>query len=562
MSIESCDVLVVGGGPVGLALAGDLGRRGVGCVVIDAKTGFHEHPRATCLGPRSMEIFRSWGIVDRVLDAAVPEDFRMDVSFVDDLAGEEVLRLRYPTIAEMRRRDAAILREFPQLHWSRYAKVVVGQHRLEPVLHAFAVAQPSVSHRPGHEFVGHAETADGIVAVVRDMSGAERRIAARYLVGCDGGRSAVRRAMGVRMGGTGSVGASVNVFFRCPGLLRAAGRESAMLFWIMRKGANGAILAIDGRDEWVFSRHLMPDETEGTHDPAAMVGRAIGCDIPFEIVSWWPWTPRELVAGSYRVGRALLAGDAAHLMSPTGGYGLNTGLGDAVNLAWKLAAVVRGWAPPELLDTYGPERRPIVERSAAEATDNRRYIRGVLLAGQRLDEEPAGRAEALDAIARSRAGHGKHFDAMGLYLGDRYDASSIVIDDGTPAPRWDAEVYEPSCKPGGRLPLVWDEQGGTLHDRCGDWFSVITSEPAGAAALVRAFEARGTIVRIVHVSPAVAARLGGRHLIVRPDGFIAWRSAIPPSDGTAIIRRLLAEDTAPPSAERPFRSSALSAGSS
>jgi len=469
-----------------------------------------------------MEYFRTWGIDRLVLEHAVPADYRPDVAFTETLAGAELGRLRFPTIREMIDRTPETLRTYPQLSWSRFGKVVIGQSHLEPVLFDASEQFACVRNLKGVRVVAFEEASGEVSVVAEEKSGKRLVITAQYVVGCDGGRSAIRERLGASLEGIGEVGRSVNTYFDCPGLLQAIGKEPAAIYWSLRPDATGAILAVDGHRKWVFSRHLLPDETfsEDQH-PSTNILAALGVNVPLTVLSSWFWIPRQLVSTSYGSGRIYLAGDSAHLMSPTGGYGLNTGLGDAVNLGWKLAAVLKGWGHPALLSTYEQERRPMAVRASKEATDNRAFTREILKTGALLLDEST-RGPALAFIERTMHRHGKHFDGNGIYLGDRYDHSPVIVDDDSPQIPWDAEVYLPISKPGNRLPAQWIGPSATTHDACGRDFTLITQNPAATQPLQQAFAQRGIPLKVTPLE-GNAHWMGPAHLLVRPDGIVAWK---------------------------------------
>jgi len=516
------DVLVAGGGPVGMALACELGRRGISAHIVEAKAGFHEHPRSTVVGARTMEFFRSWGIDQDVAAHAVPGDYPLDVAFTLKLTGEEFGRLQYPTINDASERSAKTLEQYPPLEWSRYAKMVIGQNLLEPVLFRGLHQFPTVTTQFCSEVLAFVDLGDHVEVEVGTESGPRQRIVAKYLVGCDGGRSVVRKSLGKGMSGTGDLGESVNIFFRAPNFLETIGKRPAFLFWTFASGATGSFIAIDGKETWVHSRHLLPGETYEGFDPVVAIQKAVGAPIDIEIISHWPWIPRELVANEYARGRVFLAGDAAHLMSPTGGQGLNTGVGDAVNLAWKIQADLEGWAGPGLLETYETERRSVAVRNSGESTDNRRLMRISMLAGGRLDQGDEA-DQAREEIISSLPAHAKHFDSPGITFGDDYDQSPIVVADGTPPVVFDPLHYVPSARPGRRLPHVWVEAGVSIFDVLGPDFNLIHLIGADVSAIENAFAHRKMGLNLVALDGQQMVAYGASLVLVRPDGHVAWR---------------------------------------
>ena len=360
-------VLIVGGGPVGSALAGDLGWRGIRCVLIEQSDGSIYQPRMDLVGIRTMEFCRRWGLVAAVEGSPYPRDYAQDNVYLTSLTGYELGRERFPGIGQ-----APPPKESPQ------RRERCPQNMFDPILRAFAASQQSVTLRYRTRLVSFTQNADLVTAVVENAeTGAREEIAARYIVGCDGARSLVRETLGIRMSGNPALTYTTNVIFRCPHLLSLHDKGKAYRhIFIGPEGTWATIVAINGRDEWRFSiiggaepRDYTTEEIE------AAIRRAVGCDFEFEILSVLPWVRRELVAERYRNGRVFIAGDAAHVMSPTGGFGMNTGIGDAVDLSWKLAAMIEGWGgdgPARFLQRRTPadrrqQRRGSKRQSAADA---------------------------------------------------------------------------------------------------------------------------------------------------------------------------------------------------
>ena len=333
---EHTPVLIVGAGPVGLALAGDLGWRGVPCTLIEKTDGAIEQPKMDIVGPRTMEFCRRWGIADWVRDAPYPGDYPQDCIYVTGLDGYELGREPFPPRAQEKCP--------PQ---SPQKRERVPQDMFDPILQRFVRSFPHVRLRYGTELTSFAETANAVVATVRDaVTGATREITADYLVGTDGGGSLVREHAGITMSGNPALTYTTNVLFRCADFNALHDKRKGYRFiFIGPEGTWLTIVAIDGRDRYRMSIVGTADKVTHTEaDIHAALRRAVGRDFDYEILSVMRWVRRELVADSYGTDRVFLAGDAAHLMSPTGGFGMNTGIQDAVDLGWKLAASVRGWA--------------------------------------------------------------------------------------------------------------------------------------------------------------------------------------------------------------------------
>ena len=533
------DVVVVGAGPVGLCTGIELARRGVKCLVVDKGDGNNEHPRANVVNPRSMEHFRRWGIDELVIDAGLPRSHRTDVIFTTRLFGTELARFSFPSIDECRTRDPELIEQYPDINLSPYYKTAVGQNHLEPVLRDYAKSLPNLTLELNREATSLTQDDHGVSVLLISTGGrADETVSAKYMVACDGAKSFVRPALGIQMEGEPTLGQNVGIYIHAPGLIERSGLGTGILYWTLAPGASGVFIAIDGKDEWVLQRHLVAGEAPENFDAPTAVRQALGGDFPFKIITVQPWVPRQLVASTYKVGRVLLAGDAAHLLSPTGGFGMNTGIGDAVDVAWKLAAVLQGWGGPKLLDSYEAERRPVAWRNAVEATDNRRHIDASAIPPPQIEEDSVEGAAIRAQWAERLHKQKKHFSASGITMGYRYDPSPIVIGDNTPPPQDDPMKYIPTARPGSRAPHVWLTEKESILDRFGAGFTLLRF---GATApdvnnLAAAAKLRGIPLTIRDISSETAAAEYQAHLVlVRPDGHVAWRSNHPPESAGAVL---------------------------
>jgi 2-polyprenyl-6-methoxyphenol hydroxylase-like FAD-dependent oxidoreductase len=529
---DSTPILIVGGGPVGLALAGDLGWRGVRCLLIEQSDGSIYQPRQDLVGIRTMEVCRRWGIVADVEAAPYPRDLAQDNVYVTGLTGYELGRERFPAMGE----------QVPPLE-SPQKRERCPQNMFDPVLRAFAASQPSVELRYRTRLTSFTEGHDGVIAEVEDDGGRRTPIRAQYLAGCDGARSLVRETLGIGMSGNPALTYTTNIIFRCPHLRSLHDKGPAYRFILLGpEGTWATIVAINGRDQWRFSLIGGAEQREHTIEEIhAAIRRAVGVDFDYEILSVVPWVRRELVADRFRTGRGFILGDAAHAMSPTGGFGMNTGIGDAVDLSWKLAAVLGGWGGAALLDSYETERRPVGARNVAEASRN---LRRMLSPGAR----PA-LLDATDRGVRERAELGTEFAALmrhewftlGMHLGYRYESSPICWPDGTAAPPDDPKVYVQTARPGHRAPHGWLSQGGSTLDLFGRGFVLLGFgvDPAEGAPLLAAAEARRVPMRFIPLDEPHLFELYERRLVlVRPDGHVAWRDNSAPADPLAVVDRI------------------------
>ncbi len=384
-------VLIAGGGPVGLTLAMDLGWRGIECLVVDPSETVGSNPRCNTTAARSMEHFRRLGVADRIRAAGLPGDYPTTVRYRTRFAdGHELFSIPLPSSDEVRAgvgRDSWVTPE-PQHR--------ISQLYLEPILREHAATFPAVTLEFGTRLDSFEQDEDGVTALVVDRTGASRRIRAQYLVGCDGAHSTVRRTLGIRLSGTDALGANLSAFLRSP-QLGAMKRERAWSTLIFNPDNTSVMIAIDGDELWL-SHHKFPVGTDTSGlDLNDLVARAVGFPVEFEVIGAVHWTPRRLVADRYGHGRVFLAGDAAHLWIPMAGFGMNAGIQEATTLGWMLAAVLDGWADPQLLRAYELERRPVGE-TVSRAVANVRIYDTVVDPGSR---RTARRAHACASHWRS-----------------------------------------------------------------------------------------------------------------------------------------------------------------
>jgi 2-polyprenyl-6-methoxyphenol hydroxylase-like FAD-dependent oxidoreductase len=526
--VSETDVLIVGAGPVGLSLAIDLGRRNIPCLVVERSDGIIHHPKATAQNARTMEFFRRWGIAEAVKSAGAPPDYPHTVLYVTNMNGFEIARFERASHGGSKPLD--ISPERPQR---------VNQLFLDPILLQHVARFESVTLRYACEFESFVETDDAIVASVR-AAGALETIRAKYIVDCSGTRGVVRRALGIEMEGRKGIDYNVSIFFKVPELWSYHDKGKAALhFFVDPAGMTRNLVQLDGRELWrlgVSDQQLF--EHPETVDAERLITECIGRAIPFELIGVSRWTAHDLVAGSYRRGRAFLAGDAAHLNPPSGGFGLNTGMGDVIDLGWKLAAVLAGWGGPALLESYDIERRPIAERNVRQGAEN--YVRGM-----EMKIDPAI-ADDTEAGAQARRELGEHIQRIqrrtfitdGTALGYVYAGSPIVCDDGTPPPEDTIMEYHPTTRPGARAPHAWLADGRSILDLFGERFVLLRfgADAPKTDAVGEAFATSGVPLATVAIDDPATARLYERKLVlVRPDGHVAWRGDDVPSDPAAIV---------------------------
>jgi 2-polyprenyl-6-methoxyphenol hydroxylase-like FAD-dependent oxidoreductase len=527
-------VLIVGGGPVGLALAGDLGWRGVGCELVEQTDGAITTPKMNEVNTRTMEFCRRWGIADQVLDCPFPADWPLDVVFVTSLAGYEIGRIRRPSRAA----------EIPGSH-SRERLQACSQMWFDPILQRFAQSFPPVRLRYRTRLESFDDLGDCISAELTDLdSGVRETVTADYLVACDGANSKVRDALGIGLTGRGVLGQPLSLFFHAPNLLDDCGKEAGTFFLgIDRDGLWANFRLVDPVNAlWRIMAFNSGGGTPESIDRDALVRRAVGRPIDVEWAGLSLWNRRSAVAERYGKGRALLAGDAVHQLSPTGALGMNTGIGDAVDLGWKLAAALQGWGGPHLMESYDAERRPVGLRNVAMTTEfflaQDQYAGGLAAIDQDSDEGRRLRAQLGERLVRDV---GAMFRTTGLQIGYRYEDSPICIPDDTAAPPDKPGDYVPSARPGSRAPHVWREDGRSILDAFGRGFTLLRfgADAPDASTLTAAAADRGVPIEVATIGEADAAGLYQCQLaLVRPDGHVAWRGDALPGDSGAMIDRL------------------------
>jgi 2-polyprenyl-6-methoxyphenol hydroxylase-like FAD-dependent oxidoreductase len=511
-------VLIAGGGPVGLTLAIELGRQGVTCELIDKRPELGKLPKMERCNARTMENFRRAGLADRIRAAGLPRDVPMDVFVcVHDVTRPPLVHHRYPSVAEFERtarevNDGSLPLETYQL---------ISQYTLEPLLRAEAERTPGVTVRFGHELTGFTADEDGVTATVR-TAGGEREVRAAYLVGCDGGNSTVRRLLGIALRGE-SLSEMRQALFRCPDLFERIPIGKGRHYHVADGQSSFLIVQDDTRH---FSLHAIVDDDA---DMPRLFERVAGMPVEYETLYVGRWTQRLMLADRYRDGRVFLAGDAAHLVIPTGGLGMNTGAGDAVDLAWKLAGTLHGWGGDALLDSYERERRPIGARNVAasrKASRGRRTWRAAWRPGIEEDTPEGARTRAVLAEVADREQRWSN-DLPGIELGYRYQDSPIVAAEDGAGPDPDGFRYVPTTWPGARLPHLWLDDGSALHDHLGRRFTLLhdPDTQAGLAGLAAAFAAYGAPFATYALRSAAAEQVyeGHRLILLRPDLHVVWR---------------------------------------
>jgi hypothetical protein len=417
----------------------------------------------------------------------------------------------------------------------------------DPILRRFVDTLPSASVRFDTELIEFTEEQSGVRAILRrTKTGQTEEVWADYLVGSDGGASVVRRLARIGMSGKPVLTYTTNVIFRCADLPALHNKGKAYRFiFIGPEGTWLTIVAINGGDRWRMSIvGTQEKQTLSEAEVRAMIQRAMGREFDFEIVAIVPWVRRELVADSFGTSRVFIAGDAAHLMSPTGGFGMNTGIGDAVDLGWKLDAVLHGWGGPALLSSYETERRPIAQRNVAESSGN---LNRMLSSRERKPPPEVFEPGPDGDIARKEFGDWyasimrREWFTLGIHLGYRYESSPVIVPDGTPPTPDEVATYVPTTRPGSRAPHVWLKDGRSILDLFGRGFVLLRlgQKPPVADGLVAAAARCGLPLEVIHLDEPDVVKAYERQLVlVRPDGHVAWRGNEGPADPAWMLDRI------------------------
>lgn len=521
-------VLIVGAGPVGLGFAADLGSRGIECVVVEQGAGTIDHPRANIINARTMEFCRRWGIADKVRVAGLPADFPHTILHVTSLAGYELSRIE-PA-------DHGGAGNSP-LSPERQQRC--NQVNFDPILRELAESYPPVRLMFGRRLTDFHQDADAVTADIEDTEGGPAsQIRAQWMIDCSGGASRIRDALNIGLEGNNVLGRSVNIFFRSAEMAKIHDKGPAAMYMITGpKGVWANVVAVDGRDFWRTTIQGVGPEVELTPERVqAWLDETIGARFDYETRAVVRWTRRTVVSEQFRVGRVFLAGDSAHQLSPSGGFGMNTGMGDVDNLGWKLDAVLRGWGGPALLDTYQTERRPVAVRNVTEAA-GAFHGRNFTTSPAILEDTDEGAALRRDIGQRIDEVVAASFRADGVVFDYRYQPSPVVVPDDTPEPPYAMTEYCPTGWPGARAPHGWLPDGRSTLDLFGRGFVLLTFAGApDVTPLIDAAGQRGVPLSAHAIADGDIAALYGRRLVlVRPDGHVAWRDDGLPVDPLSLI---------------------------
>jgi 2-polyprenyl-6-methoxyphenol hydroxylase-like FAD-dependent oxidoreductase len=530
-------VVIAGAGPVGLVLALELSHHGIGSILVERRPATTTFPKMDITNARSMELLARLGLADVVRSVGVAPQHSFDVVFASSLAGREFARWRQPSVDDLNaeiagRADGSA----PAEAWQR-----TSQEHVEAALMQRCLADPLIDVRRPWSVIEVTQDADGVqTTIAHGETGDELVLHSAHVVGCDGAHSQVRRSLGIEQDGAEAVAALAMVHFRSHDRERLQAHGQ---FWHIYFATGGIIISQDEDEIWTVHAMVPPDTELGTIDAVALVHQVCGVPVAIdEVLEYTIWRPNVLVADSYGAGRVFLAGDACHQVIPTGGYGMNTGVADAVDIGWKLAAVLDGWAGETLLASYEAERRPIAIRNRDWSFRNLSVQLQLLeLADPALVDETSERGAAHRAeLATFVAEHAGENTSSGIELGYSYAGSPVIVSDEDAPPELDPLVYIPSTLPGSRAPHVPLPDGRSILSHFSRGLTLVDHGTDDAERILEAADALGAPMTHVQLDPnAPSAPVYERRMVlVRPDGHVAWRGDSAPADPGAVIQRV------------------------
>lgn len=524
------DVLIIGAGPVGLALAIELGSRGIKAMIVEQHERVGRQPRAKTTNVRTMEHMRRWGLADKVLAAApLPTGYGNNVIFATKMFGQHIVEIENAFNARPDRDDL----------YSQGAQWIP-QYSIENILREKVVALPECQLRFQTKFINAAQDRDQVDITLEDIeSGATEMVSATYLVGADGAGSAVRDMLGFVMEGERGFSAFLNLVLRIPGLTGTHPHAPAIMYWLTNADSPAVMGPMDSEDVWYWAIQLPDEKMPNDSEIQSLVRQSIGKDVEFEIMLTDPWFANRLMASGYASGRIFLVGDACHLHPPFGGFGMNMGVSDAVDLGWKIAAALDGWGGRHLLDSYETERRHVHRRVIDVAVENTSVLTQHFVQPGLEDATEAGEAARREAAASILEHKLQEFRSLGTVLGSNYSGSPVVVDDGSNPPPDEVVTYTPSAHPGCRAPHCWLADGTSLYDQLSAGFTLLATEafdPSEIEPLLGA--ARDASLPLDVIEPAddrLSDLYGAKFTLIRPDQHVAWRGNVIDRGAQSII---------------------------
>ena len=536
-------ILIVGGGPAGMNLALDLAWRDVPCMLVNQGETTPNHPQGNTHNARTMEHYRRLGVADKIREVGLPLDHCGDAIIVTRINSHELTRIKIPTLRERMTPGSNDMEIGPE-PLQRASQMFV-----EQILKAELDQKDLVDMRFGWRMISFEAGDDSVTAEIENLKTGEiESVECSYLVGCDGGQSSVRKKLGIEYNGKSGeevdfmMGKMLSVYFEAPNLYKVMKTDAPWQFHSMNPEGRASIVALDGKGKFLTWAKLEPGQDPKTLDPRPYITRVIGEDVPIKILSAAPWQAGlSLVADNYQKGRVLLAGDSVHLFTPTGGFGMNTGVGDAENLGWKLAAWHQGWAGEKLLESYEIERRPVAILNLAQSYALAQGKSSLKVPEGIEDDTPEGEKTRAEIGARISEVMKEEYFCIGIQLGARYDGSPLVSIEDSPAPESSPFDYIPTSHPGGRAPHRWLADGTALFDHFDKGFTLLRlgGSNIDCKPLLDAAKERGVPLVLYDEEDIATHDLYEADLVlIRPDQYVAWRGNTLPDNPMALIDQI------------------------
>jgi len=531
-NLKPVDVVIVGAGPVGLALAIELGHRQISCLVVERNERVGYAPRAKTTNARTREHFRRWGIAHELRKASpLGMNYPSNVIFCTRLSAFELMRFENAFYCAPGRNP--LYSEHSQ--W-------VPQYTVEEVMRKHAQSLPHVQIVFNTELVSASQDDHSVVATVKSLQNNEvLPIKAKFLIGSDGSRSKVREEIGAKMEGVHGLSKNYNIVFRAPGLDQAHQLGPAIMYWQVNPDAPGLIGPMD-KDKWFFMPTGLPKDAKfDINASTELIKKSTGIDLPYEVLSSDEWIASRLIANKYQDKRIFLAGDACHLHPPFGGYGMNMGIADGVDLGWKIAAHLQGWGGPHLLNSYEIERRQVHDFVMNEAVVNHSVLGNQLWVDGLEDATPQGAALRHQVGQKIESTKLREFSTLGVILGYRYEQSPIVVYDGAPYPPHDFINYVASSRAGCLAPHAWLHDGTSLYDHFSLGYTLIAHSPDSSQLQDFQLEMKSFAIPCKIISPqesGIAELYPKRFTLIRPDQHVAWRGDDIPIDKKAFLKQI------------------------
>ena len=536
-------VIIIGAGPIGMNLALDLALRQVQCLIIEKNFSTSKHPQGNTHNLRTMEHYRKLGLADKIREVGLPLDHSGDAVFVTRINSHELCRINIPTLRDRIKNGSDDLKIGPET-FQRASQMFV-----EKILKDEIDKSKFIDVRFGWSMETFSQSNENVSLEIRNLKNNKvERLTSNYLVGCDGAQGKIRKTLGIKYTGKSGdevdfmMGRMLSIYFESPDLYKIMKTDPPWQFHSMNSDGRASIVALDGKGKFLTWAKLGRDEDPNKVDPLSYIYQAFGQEVPVKLISALPWQAGlSLVAEKYQEGRILLAGDAVHLFTPTGGFGMNTGIGDVDNLGWKLAAICKGWGTVSLIETYETERRPVAIRNLAqsyalaEAKSSLQVPNGIEKSGS---EGEKIRRELSNSILEKLK---EEYFCLGIQLGARYDDSPIIINEDNLLPDSGPYDYTPTSHPGGRAPHAWLEDGSALFDHFSNGFTLLklgTVKINTDSFVNRAANLRIPLVLYENTSKDLLHLYKYNLVLIRPDQYVAWRGNNIPEDLDSVLNRV------------------------